>query len=327
MNARVDHVGDAYYLKPDASMMRGTSSSRVSRLLAVFLLVLSLEEAKPQTATPSRSPAASFLSPVFGPNAVVVLRIGDGARTTGLHTARPLFTDVIDRSTGTVTASYPWRTVTQTIAGVQQHRCTQSWSVNSNLQLSADLRFLMVGCYDAAPYVDELYPWVPSNLSTKASPRVIGRMAADASVDSRTLVAASECDEARLTGITSTSGEWMAVATIPLTGAADPSRCSLRVVPFGNIGGGDYGLRNPAVWSVSGVTLAFRELLAYDATRASGFMEVGSLAADRPEIDASTTQRMGTLLQLPLEQQPQTVVSFVPDDIRITQNPDGSTSE
>lgn len=299
----------------------------VSQLLTAVVLVLCAGQAMPQTASPSRSPAASFLTSVFGPSAVVVLRIGDGVRAAGLHTARPLFTDVIDSGTGAVIASYPWRSATQTIGGVQQHRCTQSWSVNSNIQLSADFRFLMVGCYDAAPYVDELSPWLPSNASTKASARIIGRMAADASVDSRTVVAASDCDEARLTGVASTSGEWMAVSTMPLTGTSDPSRCSLRVVPFGNIGGGDYGLLNPAVWSVTAVTLAFRALLAYDATRPSGFMEVGASAADRPEIDAGTSQRMDTLLQLPLDQQPQTVVAYVADGIVITQAPDGSTCE
>lgn len=294
--------------------------------LLILLLALLAAPGRPQTASPSRSPVAQ-VDDVFGPNALVLLRIGDGTQTAGLHTARPLFSDLVDVATGSILASYPWRAQSQVLGnGVLHHRCTQSWSVNSNMQLSSDFRFLMVGCYDAVPYSEELYPWLLPNAS-KASRRVLGRMAADASVDSRTVVAASECDEARVTCVASTTGEWMAVSTIPLMGARDPSRCSLRVVPYGNVGGGDYGLRNPAAWSVSGLTLAFRSLLAYDSTRASGVMEVGYQTQDRPDIDSVMVQRMPSLLQLPADQQPQTVVGYVADDIRITQFPDGSTSE
>lgn len=209
---------------------------------------------------------------------------GGGSRVAiDLDMARPVFFDALDISTGQVIKSVPMPTARAVRNLVTHYRCTQSLGAMS-APMHADpsavdkASYILLPCYDAPPYTSVLSPRyappvrvVPSNpalppyMAPAAAHRVIARIMADMSPDTRTILNPDVCDVARITSAVTAQGARFVVTTQPLEDVPGPiaGRCGFRLVPFGNSLAADF-LITDAFPVATYVDLIFGRLLVWD---------------------------------------------------------------
>lgn len=241
---------------------------------------------------------AQFSSPVpmLGRSPLTVLRVGtpDSADAGDSSLARPLFLDTIDVLTGAILATTVIPTERRAENGAQHWRCAQSFARATPLHASLDSRFFTLGCYDASAFADRLPAFAGLAADAGNSRRVVARISATGHADTRTVIAADDrCSEARISSAVSSDGEYFVVATVPLLGAANTSRCPLSVVPYGNQGNGSWP-PVPRLWNVSMAHVIFRNLLAMDmgpGGSIGAYIEIGRFDGSTPPPGANTTNR------------------------------------
>ena len=147
----------------------------MSRLRSPFLAVLTAVAVLTPVSMLLASPAQAQVVPA--PGDIVVSRIGDGSGALG-SAATPVFLDEYSPS-GALVRTTPLPTV---VSGAQR-RLTMSGSATSEgaLALSGDGRYVTLAGYDAAVGTASV-----ASTSGTAANRVVGRLAADATVDTST---------------------------------------------------------------------------------------------------------------------------------------------
>lgn len=257
----------------------GTAKPRMSAVLTAERPLLLLQRiGEPGIGLGSVSPGSEsgFGTPGSGGSSRVAI---------DLDIARPVFFDALDLSTGQVIKSVSMPTARAVRNLVTHFRCTQSlgtmWAPMHADPNSIDkASFILLPCYDAAPYADVLSPRyvppvrvVPSNpalppyMAPSAPHRVIARVMADMAPDTRTILNPDVCDVARLTSVVTAGGARFVVTTHPLDDVPGliAGRCGFRLVPFGNTLASDFVI-NDAFPVATATELIFGRLLVWDSS-------------------------------------------------------------
>lgn len=289
---------------------------RQARLLACTAALLLVCRIFATSASVTPSPSTS----VFTADSIVLLRVGAvDASPAADDVARPLFLDQVAPN-GSAVQILSLPTADRVIGNVLHRRCAQSWSPNFHSGFVLSDRFLALPCYGSTAYGEAIPTYAVGNASANPSiseqsrlapARVLARISTDGFVDTRTL-ASRECDGAAITGAGTQDGEYFAVASQALPGAANPSQCGLRTVPYANQGGGDYQAN--AVSNSSFLNLLFANLYVADSA-AAGYAEVGSIARSTPAKNVSMRSTMFCSIraQLPRSMWPVRPLSVVHD--------------